>query len=290
MTILVTGGTGRTGSHLASILHAAGQPIVVATRSGNVPSSLTNADNVKGVKFDWCDPDTFQNPFTSLPSSFSPIDRMYIVAPRADDQLAVTRGFIDLAETKGVKRFVLLSASTYEKGGPAMGKIHEYLEQKGVEFFALRPTWYMENLNKRYLTSIVEKNEICTATKEGRVALIATDDIAEAAKDALLDEKPLRTDYMVVGPDLLTYNEVAEIFSEILGRKIVHKDLTEEEAVGVWTSITKDEGIAKLLVMMEGLIADGVEEACTKFERVIVGKTRFRDWVRANKDDFVAKA
>jgi len=290
MTILIVGGTGNTGTRLASILHAAGQSTMLASRSGTVPSSLANTDNVKGVKFNWFDPATFENPFTALPSSFSPIDRMYLVVPNAEDQLKVTKGFIDLAATKGVKRFVLLSAASCEKGGPAMGKIHEYLDQKGVEYFALRPTWFMDNFKTMFLKSIVEKNEIGTTTKDGRVAFISSDDIAEAAKDALLDEKPVRTDYVIVGPDLFTYDEVTEIISEIVGRKIVHKPLTEEEAIAFWTEIYSSDDMAKMLVMLEGLIAAGVAEAITKYERVIVGKTHFRDFIRANKDLFVAKA
>jgi festuclavine dehydrogenase len=34
------------------------------------------------------------------------------------------KAFIDVARTKGVKRFVLLSASVFEAGGLAMGQVH----------------------------------------------------------------------------------------------------------------------------------------------------------------------
>jgi len=37
------------------------------------------------------------------------------------------KAFIDLAVTKGVKRFVVLGASAIPKGGSVAGKVHECL-------------------------------------------------------------------------------------------------------------------------------------------------------------------
>ncbi|KAJ7880911.1 hypothetical protein B0H13DRAFT_2050068 [Mycena leptocephala] len=44
--------------------------------------------------------------------------------------------------TKGVKRFVFMSASVIEAGGPMMGQVHEYLRSLTVEYCVLRPTWF----------------------------------------------------------------------------------------------------------------------------------------------------
>ena len=56
--------------------------------------------------------------------------------------------FIDLAVNKGVKRLVLLSGATLQKGDLAMGKVHEYLvseemKAKGVEAVILRPSYFL---------------------------------------------------------------------------------------------------------------------------------------------------
>jgi festuclavine dehydrogenase len=52
--------------------------------------------------------------------------------------------FIDVARSNGVRRFVLLSASNIEKGGPEMGKAHEFLAGlREIEYVVLRPTWFM---------------------------------------------------------------------------------------------------------------------------------------------------
>ena len=134
MTILVTGGTGKTGSVLSRLLNEANHSVLIASRSGTAPSPY------KAVKFDWFDDKTFENPF----KEDSNIDRVYLVVPVVLDQLNIVRPFIDLAISKGVKRFVLLSGSQAEIGSPVLSrKVHEYLLNIKVDYTVLRPTWFM---------------------------------------------------------------------------------------------------------------------------------------------------
>jgi uncharacterized protein YbjT (DUF2867 family) len=136
MTILLTGGTGKTGTPLADALHAAKLPFIIATRSGKAPAPYN------AVTFDWNDPTTFENPFKADPN----IDRVYIVGPiGVYEPLTLVRPFIDLARSKGVKRFVLLSASQVGPSDGAdaiLGAIHKYLIDIGVDYAVLRPTWF----------------------------------------------------------------------------------------------------------------------------------------------------
>ena len=128
MTILLTGGKGKTSSRLATLLKQEGYPVLVTSRSGSTP------DGIKGCRFDWLDESTYANPFEAA----SDISALYIVAPRTLDMLTPTKGFIDYALKKWVKRFVLLSASSIQCGDPAHGKIHEYIRSLNVEYGVLR--------------------------------------------------------------------------------------------------------------------------------------------------------
>ena len=133
MTILLTGGTGKTSSRIAPRLKQQGTPCIMASRSGSAPDGFT------GCRFDWLDESTFDSPFKLA----SDIAAVYMVAPVAEDHLAAMKPITDFAISKGVKRFVLLTSSAVEVGGPAYGKVHEYLVQKGVDYGVLRPTWFM---------------------------------------------------------------------------------------------------------------------------------------------------
>ena len=133
MTILITGGTGKTGSQLARLLDIANIPYVIASRSGSAPAPS------EGVKFDWFDESTYRNPFDAR----SDIDKVYLVFPSVFDPGLIAKSFIDFAISKGVKRFVLLSASGLEKGGNGSGKAHDYLAESGADYIVLRPTWFI---------------------------------------------------------------------------------------------------------------------------------------------------
>lgn len=141
---MITGGTGRTGLKLAKLLHESGNSVLLASRSG------VAREPFPVVKFDWLDPSTFESPFTVD----SKIDRVYIMFPNIYNALDAVGPFIDLAVSKGVKRFVLLGASGAEKGEGVHGKVHEYLEKIGVEYTALRPTWFIGEFSRRCLDGI----------------------------------------------------------------------------------------------------------------------------------------
>lgn len=125
MTFLITGGTGNTGSKLAQLLHDASYSVLIASRSPeNAPKHL------KSVRFDWLDPTTHNNPFTTVN-----VDRMYVIGPAVEDSLSFMKPFLDLAVVKGVKRFVLLI-------DVCNLAVPEYVKTLGVEYSVMSATWF----------------------------------------------------------------------------------------------------------------------------------------------------
>ena len=58
------------------------------------------------------------------------------------------------------------------------------------------------------LPGILESNSIISATGNGKLGMIAAADIAENAYRALTVEPSYNTDILLVGPELLSYDEV----------------------------------------------------------------------------------
>lgn len=139
MTILLLGGRGKTTSRIAPLLHAANLPFLVASRSTSPDSPY------KQAHFDWLDETTYGNPLKACAEEgMDPISAVWLVPPPIYEMGPPMNKFVDFARSKGVGRFVLLSATIIEKGGEAMGQVHEYLASlKGIEFVVLRPTWFM---------------------------------------------------------------------------------------------------------------------------------------------------
>jgi uncharacterized protein YbjT (DUF2867 family) len=146
--ILVLGGTGTVGSRIVSQLAASSHPhrILVASRSTtkNDVAPKTDSPKVQHVPFDWSNTDTWDDLLAK--DSTTKITAVFLIAPPWLGAEKVMIDFIDLARGRGVPRFVLLSASPIPAGGPAMGKVHAYLQELGqrgeVEWASLRPTWF----------------------------------------------------------------------------------------------------------------------------------------------------
>ncbi|KAK0499574.1 putative ergot alkaloid A [Armillaria luteobubalina] len=220
MTVLITGGKVKTASCLACLLKDGNKPFLVASRSGGDPT-----DEFPSCRFDWLDATTYAIPWSKVEE----ITSVYLVPPPVLDMLPPMKAFIDYCREKGVERFVLLSASVVEPGGPAAGKVHEYLVNIGVEYCVLRPTWFMgeseilsrgsgelmvlsENFSKQPRKPVKPGDNIYSATGEGKVPFVSVEDIAAVAFHALVDLQSHNTDHYIRGPELLSYDEVIHIF------------------------------------------------------------------------------
>ncbi|RXW19920.1 hypothetical protein EST38_g5936 [Candolleomyces aberdarensis] len=276
MSTLLTGGTSRIGLAIAKRLKAAGKDVIIGTRTpSKVPSEY------KHVLLDWEDASTFGNPFNGTEYQ---IDNVYILPPPvAFNMLEITKPFIDLAIEKGVKNFVLLSAAIFEKGGLLAGAIHEYLDSKpNIDYFVLRPTWFTENFLTTQGQSIRERGEIVTVVPKGRIPFIAIEDIAQAGFEYITQGSSTK-DKVIIGPESLTYSEVAQILSEIIGKPVTHRAISAEEQEARYTSYGMTLEYAKFLVAEEVKTDGDTEAALVEKENKFVGKLSVRDVLEENK-------
>jgi len=200
---------------------------------------------------------------------------------------SLMKDFIDFAIQKGVKRMVLLSASTFEAGGMAMGEVHAYLKGlDGIEWAVLRPTWFMQNLSEQQLlVPIRDRNQIFSATGQGKIPWVSCDDVAEVAYRALTDEVSHNTEHLILGPELLSYDDLADILTELLGRKIKHIDLTSEQLSSAMKEFGVPGDVAQMLVGLDEDIKAGKEARLNGTVRKVTGKepTTFKEFAESVK-------
>ncbi|KAE8351817.1 agroclavine dehydrogenase [Aspergillus coremiiformis] len=270
MTILLLGGRGKTASRIAALLHAANLPLIVASRSTSPTSPYPQAH------FDWLDDDTYANPFTTASAEdMRPISVAYLVPPPIFDLAPPMIRFVEVARQRGVTRFVLLSASTIGKGGPAMGQVHEHLASvPGIEYAVLRPTWFMQNFSEPHelqRQAILNESKIYSAAGDGRIPFVSADDIARVAFRALTDEKSHNTDHVILGPELHTYDQIAAILTSLLGRKITHVQLSEAGMAQRLESTGMPTEDAQMLAGMDTLIKNGAEDRLNQVVEEVTG-------------------
>ncbi|KAF6755706.1 NmrA family protein [Ephemerocybe angulata] len=285
MSTLITGGGSQTGLALAKLLLASGHPVLIASRSGLVP------DGFSSVKFDWSDPSSYEAAFNA--PGHDSIKYVYLQFVGVYDILPAAKPLIELAVKRGVKRFVLLSASGEgtEKGPNSFGTgaVHTYLDAQGLDYVVLRPTWFIENFLRIYGKGIKEHSVIQTTIPTGRIPFVGVDDIAQAAFDAIVNvEKLPNKEPILVGADLLSHPEVAEALTKSLGRTITHVTITKEELTKQYLAFGLPESFAEHLATVCEKAENGAEEEHLKDPRTIIGKVGTREWIEKHKEAFAA--
>lgn len=153
--------------------------------------------------------------------------------------------------------------------------------------------------------SINEEDTIVSAAGDGKFTTCGEEDIAEVAADALTNPKSYNRDVIVLGPELLSFDQVrrrmtclclevdhfqqiAELFTKVLGRKITHTKVSESE----FTELLKKQGIpaqwAPILASVDSSKVDSAseEEALFALKNKVTGKAKFEDFIRGNRKEF----
>ncbi len=180
---------------------------------------------------------------------------------------------------RGVRRFVLLSSSRLEPGGPMMGEVHAWLAKSASEWAVLRPSWFMQNFSEGpHAATIREEGIIYTATGAGRVGFIDAEDIAAAAAASLTATTPLNSDVVLTGPDALSYDDTAAIITAALGRPVRHVSLDPAALAARFVAQGLRSDYAGMLAGLDADIASGAEDRTTLGVEQVTGQrpTSFR--------------
>lgn len=267
---LVIGGTGKVGGHIVQRFIAAGRPVRSASRTGGAPQGA------EAASFDWFSDATHD-------AALADIGAVFMVAPiGSSEPVSSMEPFIDRAIASGVRRFVLLSSSLIDEGGPLMGAVHAVLKQRAPEWAVLRPSWFMENFTiDPHLSSIRFENLVYSATGDGRVPFIAARDIAEAAFRTMTDSTPVNDGLVLTGPELLTYADVARIVGDARGVPVRHHELSADELAARLESFGIPGPFATTLAQLDQAIAAGAENRLTPAVEELTGQApvAFADFV-----------
>ncbi|MCU1493792.1 MAG: NmrA family protein [Acidimicrobiaceae bacterium] len=207
--ILVLGGTGKTGTRVASRLTRLGLSVRTAARQG--------AD----VRFDWDDPATHRNALEGA-------DRVYLVAPVMRTRFAPqVSAFLDIAEAVEVRHVTYLSAygTEFAPSEVALRAVElDLLGRSGLTHSIVRPAWFMQDFSETFLMPV--DGAIVVPTGHGGEAFVDAEDIAGVVAATLSDpEVHAGAEYAPTGPDVLTVSEAADIIGIVTGRPVRHVDI-----------------------------------------------------------------
>jgi len=215
MKVLVLGGSGTVGSQVARELLARGADVSVLTRDPKKPLP----SGVRAVAGDLLDPATVRSAFAGMDAVFL---LNAVSATECHEGLMAVNG----ARLGAVKKIVYLSVHDVDKAPhlPHFGSkisVEAAIRASGIPFTILRPNNFFQNdvWSKDALLGLgVYPQPI------GSVGLSRVDvrDIAEAAAIALTSGENDGRTVNLVGPEIHTGSSTAEIWGNVLGRRITY--------------------------------------------------------------------
>lgn len=214
--IAVIGATGNVGAEVLKSLAAGGKPArALVTSPAKVKERLERAECVRFV---------FGEPETYGPA-FAGAEGLFLMRP---PQIADAKGLInpavDAAVAAGVRRIAFLSLQGAERN-PVVPHyaVERHLERSGAAFTFLRAAFFMQNLATTHREDIRD-GDLFIPAGSGKTAFIDVRDIAAVAVKALTEPGLENAAPELTGSEALTYFEVAEIVTEVLGRPVTYSN------------------------------------------------------------------
>lgn len=221
MTILVIGATGRVGRHVVDQLLQRDAAVRVLTRDPAKANFPAEVDVVQGDLLD----------IDALRTAFTGIDALFLLNAVTGDEFAQALITLNVAREAGVDRVVYLSVFAADRAVnvphfAVKSGAERMIEQMGFNATILRPTYFIDN--DHMIKDVILNHGVYPMPIGGKgIAMVDTRDIADVAAIELLrranapGKLPIGS-INIVGPNTLTGQDVAAIWSDVLGRPIVY--------------------------------------------------------------------
>lgn len=268
MTILVTGATGRVGRYLVPQLVERGAGVRVLTRD---PAKADFPGGVEVVKGDLLNID-------SLRGAFSGISTLFLLNAVTGDEFTQAIITLNIAREAGVDRIVYLSVFQADQAVNVPHFAVKYgaermLEAMGFSATILRPTYFIDN--EVMVKDVITEHGVYPIPIGSKgVAMVDARDIAEVAAIELIRREdapgrlPVET-INLVGPDTLTGEQVAEIWTEVLGRPIAYGGDDPSEFEANMASFMPKWTAYEMRLMAERYVSDGMIPSEDDRERLV---------------------
>ena len=219
MTILVTGGTGTIGAQVLAHLQGRNVTVHALTRSPETARLPAGITPIRGELAN----------VESMRAALGGISTLFLLAPNVADELTQVMLALELAREAGVKGLVYLSVfkgEAYADVPHFAGKhtVERMIEALDLPATVLRPAYFIQN-DLRMRDPLLKFGTYGAPIGSKGISVVDIRDIGEAAAIELVRREqaaaPLgRETYALVGPDSLTGEAIAAIWSEALGRAV----------------------------------------------------------------------
>ena len=214
--VLVVGATGNVGAATARALVERG----IAVRCGVTdPARAPRLSGAEPVELDLFRPATFGPAVEGARG-------LFLLRPPPVSRVGPTlNALTEVALAAGVEHVVFSSVAGADTNRVVPHhRVETHLLAHAPSWTVLRPGFFAQNLADAYRRDIVDEDRIHLPAGSGRVAFIDTRDIGDVAGTVFADPGAHRgRGYTLTGPRAVTFDEVAQILSDTLGRTITYR-------------------------------------------------------------------
>ncbi len=242
-------------------------------------ADAARATGLQAVIMDYNQPDT-------LRAAFLGCETVFLLGPNALNQTELELNAVEAARAAGVRHIVKQSVMAAAEESYSLARIHRPVERaieaSGIAWTFLRPNSFMQNTVTFMAPTIKREGAFYSASSDARISHVDVRDIAAVAVNVLTEPRHQGKAYTLSGPEALTYDDMANELSQVLGRAISHINLPAADLRAGMLAEGMPEALADRMLDLEryfrenraGLITDDVRQVTGREPR------RFSEFVR----------
>jgi uncharacterized protein YbjT (DUF2867 family) len=264
--ILVTT-AGKVGSHAARLLAAAGHQVRVVTRSPDAHAALRQ-DGIEMFVGDLEDPGSVVRALSGVSSV------VLVTAPHLDQE----RNVVNASSSAGVEHIIKVTTEASADSPIARRRVHHAVEQtlaeSGIAHTLLRSNAYMQNI-LLLGPMIAATSRFSSPAAAGRIGMIDARDVAAAAvaiAGAAVPAVHAGKTYRLSGPDAISYDDVADRLTSLLGRPVLHEWITTAEQEAILLDRGMPAPVARANAQALSLFAEGDSDWVTTDIHDLLGR------------------
>lgn len=278
--IVISGAAGLTGLAILSALRARGATEVraVVSRSASV-DKVRRAGASEAVIADLRNADDVQRAYAGA-------QRAYHIGPMMSDQeLAMGRHVIAAARSHGLRQLVFHSVVHSQSETLLHHRDKRYVEDalidSGVPYTILKPTMYMQNLDRDWAAIRNEGAYKQPYSASSRMSMVDLHDVAEAAAIVLTQEGWERGEFELASGEILDRLQMAECIGAALGRVVRADVYTRDEWMSAVGHRLTEGQVARVLAMFADYDQHGIGGGNARVLAMILGRqpTTFRQFI-----------
>jgi NAD(P)H dehydrogenase (quinone) len=272
MRVNVMGATGQLGRKVIAALLERGAAVEDVVGSARSPAKGRGL-GVEIREADYDDRD-------SMRRAFSLCDVVLLIPSTApvEPRIVQHASALGAARSAGVKHVLFSSLTTAQPG--SLFHISPFLlyaecktRQSGMEWTILRSNMYLDPIAD-WIPELIKMTRLPYPVREGRVAYVSRDDLAQALAAACLSRDHVGETYELTGPRALSMPELAGIVARITGQKVAFDSITEAEFAEVCRDGEEDvsESMIEILTSIYRAVDNGEFSRVTDHVERLTGR------------------